>query len=241
VRDSRHHRGRAPRTSGVREQRPRPRGGRRKSAAALAEGRAAPRGGRPTDHPPPRPRQAGRRAPLRLPLPAGAAGTRADVRAPALATPSRPPAAPRRRQGGSRSGKFQVAQHQGRSLAARSSGPRQASIRIQRRVLVGRSLDVDLEEPLRRPAEQLELVDRLAPRPVVAQLRRPVGRQQQQRQRAPPRPRSQPGVAPRRRSPDVHVTATGSPDAFARPSAKEARAALIHVREAAQALLACQA
>ena len=94
----------------------------------------------------------------------------------------------------------------------------------------------DLDEPLRRRAEQVQLVDRLSGS-VVAQLRRPVGREQQQRHTCLPRldhGGQQLGGGRARGAGDGHR----QPRRLRQAEGEEARAALIDVGEAAQAELA---
>ena len=102
--------------------------------------------------------------------------------------------------------------------------------------LGARVVRADLEEPLRRVAEQLQLVDRL-PGAVLTQLRRPVGGEQQQRharlegldRRGRQLGGGRAGGAGDR---------DGQPRGLREPQREEPGAALVDVRVAAQALLA---
>ena len=107
---------------------------------------------------------------------------------------------------------------------------RQASARWCTALARARLVVAHLHEPLGRAAVELELVDRL-PGADVAQLRRAVGGEHEQRHRAS-RASATAGCRLAAAVPEVHVTATGRAGRPGDPEGDEARRALVDHRHA---------
>ena len=155
-----------------------------------------------------------------------AASGRAPRRAARGARTARPSARPVSSSGSGSSRHERLAQREVQ-VHRRRGGPRARSSRRGRRACASSagarasaSCVADLEEPLGGAAVELELVDRL-PGADLAQLGRAVGGQHAAAARAPRAPRSPAGSSSAAAVPDVQATATGSPVALARPSAKK--------------------